>query len=77
MVKKVFFLVISLLLMGCLHKEIANNKSFAETCNTEEAIVSSLITALTFTSLSGVLYIRKLNPFVIFINLYTIFSIVI
>ena len=38
MVKKVFFLVISLLLMGCLHKEIANNKSFAETCNTEEAI---------------------------------------
>lgn len=38
MVKKVFFLVISLLLMSCLHKEIANNKSFAETCNTDAAI---------------------------------------
>ena len=36
--KKVVFLIVSLFLMGCSHKNIANNKSFAEICNTEEAI---------------------------------------
>lgn len=36
--KKVVFLIVSLFLMGCSHKNIVNNKSFAEICNTEEAI---------------------------------------
>ena len=36
--KKIVFLIVSLFLMGCSHKNIANNKSFAEICNTEEAI---------------------------------------
>ena len=36
--KKVVFLIVSLFLIGCSHKNIANNKSFAEICNTEEAI---------------------------------------
>lgn len=36
--KKIVFLMVSLFLMGCSHKNIVNNKSFAEICNTEEAI---------------------------------------
>lgn len=35
--KKVVFLIVSLFLIGCSHKNIVNNKSFAEICNTEEA----------------------------------------
>lgn len=36
--KKVVFLIVALFLMGCSHKNIANNKSFAEICNTDAAI---------------------------------------
>ncbi len=36
--KKIVFLIVSLFLMGCSYKNIVNNKSFAEICNTEEAI---------------------------------------
>ena len=36
--KKVVFLIVALILMGCSHNNITNNKSFADTCNTEEAI---------------------------------------
>lgn len=36
--KKVVFLIVALFLMGCSHHNIANNKSFAETCNTDAAI---------------------------------------
>lgn len=36
--KKVVFLMFSLILMGCFHKNIVNNKSFADTCNTDAAI---------------------------------------
>ena len=36
--KKIVFLIVSLFLMGCSHNNITNNKSFAEICNTEEAI---------------------------------------
>ena len=36
--KKIVFLMFSLILMGCSYKNISNNKSFSETCNTEEAI---------------------------------------
>lgn len=36
--KKIVFLIVSLFLMGCSHKNIVNNKSFAETCNTDAAI---------------------------------------
>ena len=35
--KKVVFLIVSLFLIGCSHKNIVNNKSFSEICNTEEA----------------------------------------
>lgn len=35
--KKVVFLIVSLFLIGCSHKNIVNNKSFAEIYNTEEA----------------------------------------
>lgn len=36
--KKVVFLMFSLILMGCSYKNISNNKSFSETCNTDTAI---------------------------------------
>ena len=36
--KKIVFLMFSLILMGCSHNNITNNKSFADTCNTDAAI---------------------------------------
>ena len=36
--KKIVFLIVSLFLMGCSHNTITNNKSFADTCNTDAAI---------------------------------------
>lgn len=36
--KKIVFLIVSLFLMGCSHNNITNNKSFADTCNTDAAI---------------------------------------
>lgn len=36
--KKIVFLMFSLILMGCSHNAITNNKSFANTCNTDAAI---------------------------------------
>lgn len=36
--KKIVFLMFSLILMGCSHNNITNNKSFADTCNTDTAI---------------------------------------
>lgn len=36
--KKVVFLIVSLFLIGCSHKNIVNNKSFAEICNTEDSV---------------------------------------
>lgn len=38
MMKKTVFLMISLILMGCAHQNISDNKSFAETCNTASSI---------------------------------------
>lgn len=36
--KKTVFLIVALILMGCSHNNITNNKSFADTCNTDAAI---------------------------------------
>lgn len=36
--KKTVFLMISLILMGCAHQNISDNKSFAETCNTTSSV---------------------------------------
>ena len=36
--KKTVFWIVALILMGCSHNNITNNKSFADTCNTDAAI---------------------------------------
>lgn len=36
--KKTVFGIVALILMGCSHNNITNNKSFADTCNTDAAI---------------------------------------
>lgn len=36
--KKIIFLIISVILMGCAHQNISDNKSFAENCNTASYI---------------------------------------
>ena len=36
--KKAFFFMISLILVGCAHQNISDNKSFAEICHTETSI---------------------------------------
>ncbi len=38
MMKKAVFLMISLILVGCAHQNISDNKSFAEICHTETSI---------------------------------------
>lgn len=38
MMKKAVFLMISMILMGCVHQNISTNKSFAENCNTTSSV---------------------------------------